>query len=158
MSNELGIVCPECGGVLHYRDSRLRICKRYGGDTTWLLIRRLKCVCGRIHNEMPDILVPHKHYANEVIENVLDEVSTPFDESTEDYPCEATMNRWKQWLMKNQQQIEGITRSVGYTILGFSERFLESKCSLLDSLRKNGYGWLSAILRLIYNASFRLSP
>lgn len=100
-SNEPDIVCPECGGHLKYRDSRLRICKRYGCNSTHILIRRLKCSCGRMHNEMPDILVPHKHYANEVVENVLDEVSTPYDESTEDYPCEATMNRWKYWLMKN---------------------------------------------------------
>jgi len=158
MSNEPDIVCPECGGHLQYRDSRLRICKRYGGDSTHILIRRLKCSCGKMHNEMPDILVPHKHYANEVIENVLDEVSTPFDESTEDYPCEATMNRWKQWLMKNLQQIDGTLRSVSYTMLGFSEKLLKFRCSLLDILRNNGSGWLSAILRLICNSSFRLSP
>ena len=32
------------------------------------LIRRLKCSnCGRLHRELPDCLVPYKHYASEVI-------------------------------------------------------------------------------------------
>ncbi len=42
---------------------------------------------------------PHKHYASEVIENVVDEVVTPDDEITEDYPCVATIDRWKKWLL-----------------------------------------------------------
>ena len=37
------------------------------------LIRRLKCSnCGRLHRELPDCLVPYKHYASEVISGVLD--------------------------------------------------------------------------------------
>jgi len=88
---------------------------------------------------------------------VLDEVSTPSDLSTEDYPCEATMNRWKKWLNKNQLQVEGILRSTGYTMLGFTEALLKSKRSLLDGLRNYGAGWLSTILRLIYNTGFSLN-
>ncbi|WP_369680597.1 DUF6431 domain-containing protein [Anaerovibrio lipolyticus] len=74
-----------CGGKLQHRDSRKRICRMYGGKKCQIKIRRLKCTgCGTLHNELPSILVPHKHYASEVIENVVDEVVTPDDEITED--------------------------------------------------------------------------
>lgn len=79
-----------------YRDKRKRICKSYGGETKHLQIRRFKCPCGSHHHELPDCLYPYKHYQVEVIENVLDEVSTPADLTSENYPCEGTMTRWKQ--------------------------------------------------------------
>jgi hypothetical protein len=119
----------------------------------------MKCsVCGRLHNELPDCSVPYKHYGNEVIENVLDEVSTPEDSSTEDYPCEATMHRWNHWLSANSFRIEGTLRSVGTTLLGFSDELLKSKVSLLRELRELGGDWLGVILRLIYNTGHRLCP
>lgn len=107
-------------------------------------------------NELPDCSVPYKHYGNEVIENVLDEVSTTEDASTEDYPCEATMNRWKQWLSLNLLRIEGTLRSFAATLLGFSEKLLKSKASFLTELRKPGGDWLGTILRLIYSTGYRL--
>ncbi len=82
--------------------------KTYGGETMHILLRRLVCKhCKHIHIELPDILVPRKRYALEVIENVVDGVSTVEDESTEDYPCESTVLRWKDWLSFNISQIEG---------------------------------------------------
>lgn len=157
MSNEEDGICPECAGKLRYRDSRLRIWKFYGGERRHLTIRRMKCsICGRLHTELPDCSVPYKHYGNEVIENVLDEVSTPEDASTEDFPCEATMNRWKQWLSVNLLRIEGTLRSVGTTLLGFSDKLLKSKISLLTEFRKSGGDWLGTILRLIYNTGYQL--
>lgn len=120
------------------------------------MIRRLICSCGKLHNELPDCLVPQKHYASEVIENVVDEVSTPNDKTTEDYPCECTMKRWKDWLAKNIYQIEGILRTVGYSALGFTEELLKTKVSLLKSLREKSCGWLSSIHRIIYNSGHRL--
>lgn len=158
MSSETLCLCPECGGILSYRDSRLRICKTYGGTATYISIRRLECIdCNRLHTELPSFLVPYKHYASEVVENVLDDVSTPEDTTTEDYPCEMTMNRWKNWFMKNLLQIEGMLRSNAYRILGFSQKLLKSKASLLDNIRREGCGWLAAVLRFIYNSGFKLN-
>lgn len=157
VSNEQDSICPECKGKLQYRDSRVRIWKFYGGKVRHLIIRRMKCnVCGRIHNELPDCSVPYKHYGNEVIENVLDEVSTPEDASSEDYPCERTMKRWKYWLAENLHRVEGTLRSVGTTLLGFGDQLLKSKVSLLTELRKSGGDWLKVILRFIYNSGYRL--
>lgn len=82
--------------------------RSYGGETSHIWLRRLCCKrCGRLHLELPDLLVPQKHYAAEVIENVVDEVSTEEDESTEDYPCQDTMQRWKRWMAFCETQIEG---------------------------------------------------
>lgn len=153
---ETDISCPECQGDLTYRDSRLRICCRYGGHKSKVMIRRLKCKCGRIHNELPDCLVPYKHYASTVIEDVLDGVSTPSDLASEDYPCEATMGRWQRFLKRNTQRIEGVLRSVGYSYLGFTEQMLLSRRSFVEYLRQMGGGWLPVLIRPIYNSGHRL--
>ena len=109
--------------------------------------------CRRIHNALPNFLVPHKHYSSEVIEDVLDDVVRPNDELNDsDYPCEKTMVRWKAWFERNRKNIDGQLKSVGYRILGFSEQLLISGVSLSDELRKNGAGWLGTILRIIYNS------
>lgn len=44
----------------------------YGGKKHQVQIRRLKCTqCGKLHNELPSQLTPHKHYATGVIEDVI---------------------------------------------------------------------------------------
>lgn len=121
-----------------------------------MCIERMRCRnenCRRIHNALPDFLVPHKHYSSEVIEDVIDDVVRPNDELNDsDYPCEKTMVRWKAWFERNRKNIDGQLKSVGYRILGFSEQLLISGVSLSDELRKNGAGWLGTILRIIYNS------
>jgi transposase len=153
VSNEAIAICPCCGHVLCYRDSRIRIRKIYGGAKSKLLIRRMKCShCRRLHNELPDILAPYKHYSVEVIENVVDEVIDSDDSLSENYPCETTMNRWKSWILRNTNHIDGSLKSIGYRILDFSERLLKSGVSLLSKLREAGAGWLGTILQVIYNS------
>jgi hypothetical protein len=57
-------------------------------------IRRLRCVgCRRIHHELPDLLVPYKHYEAAVLESV----ATPgamLDVAAD----ESTLYRWRLWL------------------------------------------------------------
>lgn len=91
-------VCPVCGGTLKYRDTRPRIRKKEGGLKEYLMIRRLCCTeCHRHHNELPDCLVPHKHYEAEVISGVIDGIVTSEDADSEDCPSFLTMLRWLQW-------------------------------------------------------------
>lgn len=146
-------VCPYCGKPLVYRDSRPRIWKWYGGVKREIIIRRLKCnSCCCLHSELPDKLVPHKHYGAEVIEDVVDEVSTPDETQTEDYPCEKTMERWKNWIASNTPQIDGFLKSVGTRFLDMQESLLLSTDSLLTKLRDNGPNWLATIIGIIYRA------
>ncbi|MBR3606694.1 MAG: hypothetical protein IKL51_03845 [Lachnospiraceae bacterium] len=57
-------------------------------------INRLKCTnekCRRLHNGLPDCMIPYKHYGSGLIEDVVEEVIGSDDLGTENYPCEATM-------------------------------------------------------------------
>ena len=86
-SSENSHICPVCQGTLRYRDSRPRIRKKEGGTKEQLMIRRFRCQnCHAYHNELPDCLVPYKHYEAEVIAGVLDGVILPGDLDSEDYP------------------------------------------------------------------------
>ncbi len=146
-------VCPCCGNPLTYRDSRRRIRKREGGKKESLLIRRLYCDnCHRLHNELPDCLVPYKHYDAETISGVLDGIITPDDDDAEDYPCIQTMQRWLAWFMKNLTNIDGFLRRAGYDILNMPKEILSCAGSVLDQIRAGCQNWLEITLRIIYNS------
>ena len=127
--------CPVCGEPLSYRDSCVRIMRLEGGMKRRFLIRRLKCSnCGRLHRELPDCLVPYKHYASEVISGVLDGIVSPDDEDSADFPCEMTMRRWHCWLEANRLRIDGYLKSTGYRLLGFSTELLGSRHHLSNTI------------------------
>jgi len=88
------------------KDSRNRHCLNGKGDRLELRIR-LKCrSCGKIHTELPDFLQPFKHYVSQVIEDVLDKVTTSC-------PAEgSTIKRWKQWFNKSTEKIDGILMAI----------------------------------------------
>ena len=151
-------ICPKCQGVLAYRDSRLRIRKKEGGQKDLLMIRRFRCeTCHSYHNELPDCLTPYKHYETEVISGVLDEIVTPEDVDSEAYPSIQTMQRWLLWLQINLANIEGCLRNIGDSVLRLGEGILFSKVSLLEVIRKKYQDWLEIILRLIYNSGGSLT-
>ena len=100
--------CPSCGGQLHYRDSRKRSMRMEGGEKLHLQVCRFRCKrCRHYHTELPDCVVPYKHYVSEVICGVLDGVVGPDDLDAEVYPSAMTMLRWLQWFLANIQNMEG---------------------------------------------------
>ena len=156
-------VCPLCQETLKPRDSRWRIWCEEGHDVYHIKVRRLYCKhCRRLHTELPDCLSPYKHYTSETIEGVLDGVVTPHDEESESYPCEATMERWKQWLAHNYLFIEGFLRMIGFDILLLGEGFLRSTEKMLENIRKyyptKSRSWLGFVNRVIYNSGASLEP
>ena len=154
-------ICPECRSPLKHRDFRIRVMKLEGGVKKHLRVERLQCTnecCRRLHNALPDCLVPYKHYASEVISGVLDGVISANDAEDEDYPCEATMLRWRHWLMANHLRIDGYLKSIGYRLLGFGQGLLNARISLLEKIRLSNECWLEAILRMIYNSGGFLVP
>lgn len=145
-------ICPQCKEPLVPRDRRKRIMKWYNGEKRYCMLRRLRCKrCNRLHIELPDVLSPHKHYAAEIIENVVDGASTPDDETTESYPCERTMQRWKDWIHNNAVQIDGYLKSVYSRVSSSGPELLKTGDSLLQLLREEGCGWLATVNRAIYN-------
>lgn len=86
--------CPDCDTPLKYRDSRLRIMRRYGGKKCRVLIHRMYCPkCHKLHNELPAQLTPYKHYETSVIKEILDGVVDKDSEVVENGPSEVTMKR-----------------------------------------------------------------
>ena len=151
-------MCPFCQATLSYRDSRPRIRKKEGGVKELLIIRRFHCKnCHSYHNELPDCLVPYKHYETEVISGVLDGVVQLDDLDSEDFPSFTTMLRWLQWFRENHERINGYLRTIREFLLGDNEEKLSS-VSLLDSFRNQYQNWLEIILRQIYNSGGFLVP
>ena len=145
--------CPVCGEPLIYRDTCKRVMLLEGRERRVYVIRRLKCrKCETLHRELPDILVPYKHYAAEVVSGVLEGCITSEDEDCAEYPCQTTMYRWQRWLAANRLRMDGHLKSVGYRLLGFSEELLKSGMSLLETLRSSNQEWLEIILRFLYNS------
>ncbi len=146
------LICPHCGGRLFYRDSRKRICKKEGGEKNYLMIRRLYCKdCCSYHNELPDCLVPFKHYSCEVISGVLDNIISSSDEDSEDYPCQETMNCWRLWFFINQEVMEESLRHFVYVKFSLDVNSLLSFKSITTIFRSIFPNWLEKILQIIYN-------
>lgn len=132
-----------------------------GGTKERLIIRRLKCTgCRVLHAELPDCLVPYKHYDSEVISGVIDGIVTPDDEDSADFPCEETMKRWLRWYKENKERIEGYLRNAIYRLLDNSDDFLISGVPLLSIIKDLEVSphWLGYILRVIYNSGNYLVP
>lgn len=80
--------CPVCGDFLIGYDHRRRSVIDMGGSTTVFFLRRLRCSrCSKIHLEIPDIMLPHKHYRAEVVE------SPSFEQCPAD---DSTIRRWRK--------------------------------------------------------------
>lgn len=89
-------VCSSCGGNLKYYDSVKRIVRTKNGHTSWIKVRRMRCVsCRELHRNLPDFLFPFKQYESEIIIGVLEGLISCETLGFEDYPCEMTMKRWK---------------------------------------------------------------
>ena len=97
MVNTFTSSCPACGGKLKYAGPVKRIVRMRNGEKEWIKIRRMICVeCGVVHRELPESLLPYKHYDSSIIQGVISGEITPYDLEFEDYPCEMTMKRWKK--------------------------------------------------------------
>lgn len=106
---------------------------------------------------LPDCLLPYKHYEEDVIEGVLDEVITPDDQDSDGFPSEITMRRWHHWMAMNESNVNGHLKSVAFRELDFSEELLRSGALLLKSIRSSiSCGWLQLVIRLIYNSGGKL--
>lgn len=151
-------ICPECGGKLKYRDKVERIQRYESGEKRIYMVNRLKCEkCGKMHRQLTDKMVKFKHYAAEVIEDVIDEVISEEDGLT--HPCEGTMRLWRLWFLYNREQMEGQIRAAGHRLLGFADGFLKPEEPLLDGIRERvSPGWLGMVCRFVNNAGGIIRP
>ena len=62
--------CKACGEWLKMHDYRERKARDITGKTVTYSLRRLRCAnCGTIQTEIPNNLLPHKHYDAESVSN-----------------------------------------------------------------------------------------
>ncbi len=128
--------------------SRKRILREADGERSVLIIRRLRCEhCGRIHHELPDVIVPYKHHSAEAIEEILKE------RKTETYPCEAsTALRLRRWFSLLREYCEKALRAIMY--LHKQDQALQQELAVLIPLAPASAadGWLKKLVRILVNA------
>ena len=115
-------------------------------------------ICHSYHTELPDCLVPYKHYEAEVISGVLDEVVRPENLDSEDYPSLFHHAALDAVVCRKPYPDRGYLRTAGFHLLACGRGILFSKVSLLDAVSKKHSDWLERILRLIYNNGGFLVP
>lgn len=147
--------CPLCGEVLKIFDSCPRSCRHEGGMKEWFIIPRCKCQnedCGRIHRMLPDFLVPGKQYAAEVISGVIDNVVTPDDEDSENYPCDITMRRWVRWFEYNLSTVRELLETDDPGGEGVSEMLRKRIFSIPEQDFECYGAWFEELLGCVYNS------
>jgi hypothetical protein len=124
----------------HYRNEE--------GEKVWIRIRRLKCKeCGKLHRELPDILLPYKHYRCEIIEETLDgkeEVCGPDGR---------TFQRWRDWFEWVRVSLEKVLNAIRVAKEGLLG-LLDVAEPLLEGRRRRGGGWLASSIRSSINAGY----
>lgn len=141
-----------CGGSLDVVGSRPRVWFKSSGDKAKLVIRRLHCEpCGRIHHELPDLLVPYKRYDAESIEGAVSE--PPRTDIAAD---ESTILRWKSWFLAWTVYAAGCLQSIAMRfnlpVVSSSDR-PQSALQLLGRFIGDAAGWLKRAVRPIANSN-----
>lgn len=144
------VPCPCCGGLLVVCGSRTRKLIKTDGSEQVLLIRRLECeLCGKIHHELPDLIVPYKRYEAEAVESAL---SSNGSNTAGAFPGEEnTLHRLKLWFLLLQEYFDDVLPSLTQRL------FLENNVLLpLHPLKRQTDGWLKCLVRLTVNAGLWL--
>ena len=90
--SEEAVVCPLCAAELMVIGSRDRYLINSAGNKETLVIRRLRCViCGKIHHELPDMIIPYKRHCVETIENIA---NGDVEDVCCDFRIEARIRTW----------------------------------------------------------------
>lgn len=132
--------------------SRPRVWLKSSGEKAKLIIRRLHCEsCGRIHHELPDLLVPYKRYDAESIEGAVSE--PPRTDIAAD---ESTIHRWKCWFLAWAVYAAGCLQSItirfNLPVVRPSERS-QSALQLFGRFVGDAAGWLKRTVRPITNSN-----
>jgi phage FluMu protein Com len=124
----------------HYRDEE--------GEKVWFRIRRLRCKeCGKLHRELPDILLPYKHYRCEIIEETLDE------KEEAPGPDARTLQRWRDWFAWVRVLLGGILTAIRVEREGLFG-LLDTPEPLLERRQRHGGGWLANSVLSSINAGY----
>lgn len=150
-----------CNGRLRVRDTVVRFVRISSSEKYGITIRRLRCeVCGKIHRELPDFLMPHKHYPAECIESEIERMKQnkrvrSCDDRVCAYPELSTCMRWRQNFEKRQAAMKRALAVISIEegrMLSKHEESLLQYYNLFMKRRKTGTGWLAECVRTAVNA------
>lgn len=145
------VPCPCCIGPLKVIGSRSRVWIQSSGYRAELCIRRMQCEsCHKIHHELPDVLVPFKHYGAESIEGVVSEPARA-DIAAD----ESTIQRWRSWFAAWSVYAQGVLASLAVRYDLPVARSSTHPQTVLHSLGRfvgTAVGWLSRAVRPITNS------
>ncbi|WP_423719511.1 DUF6431 domain-containing protein [Anaerotruncus rubiinfantis] len=89
-------ICPSCGQKkMQLYGRRWRLVILPNGQKVHFSIRRLRCTrCLKIHHELPDFIIPHKHFAALCLIKALQKKDDVLF-------CEnSTIYRWCRWYLR----------------------------------------------------------
>jgi hypothetical protein len=143
--------CPFCQGPLTTRDSRPRFVTREdGGRETWI-VRRLRCrSCGKIHTELPNFILPYKHYEALAIQKTLDD--EPGNSCAAD---DSTLRRWRESFAQAAPHIIALLTALFMKAAEKSAPLFQFDNILLNIRGKEKH-WLTFVFRLLINSGHRL--
>lgn len=118
-----------------------------------MIIRRLRCCdCGRMHHELPDILVPYKRYGSESIEAAVTR-DTALDVAAD----ESTIRRWRNWFKDMAGYLLGCLTSI---VIRYGRGYVEEVSCLPGSVLERIWrhvgdapGWLARLVRPVTNSN-----
>ena len=89
--------CPKCGEECIKYGTVKRVVRTKYRESEWIRVQRWKCrACGYIWRELPEDVVRYKQYEREMITGVQEGLIDSNVLGFEEYPCEATMKRWRR--------------------------------------------------------------
>lgn len=144
-------ICPICEDDLYTIGSRKRIGRKPTCEKITYMIRRLRCKgCRRIHHELPDLLIPNKHYEAECLESVFSQ-----GQASDVIADESTLYRWGIWFAKCWRYwlncLSAIAARSGNPVKPSSVAS-SSALQRIGHYVGHGDGWLARVVRPLVNS------
>jgi hypothetical protein len=134
------------------RDTVTRIVFRSEGARDLYRIRRLQCViCGRIHRELPDFILPFKNYSSPTVQETLDSSSLPDNGCVAD---DSTMRRWRSSFELSKNVLQALLVSYYMSLTKSTMPLLRFE-NILSKIKAEQKHWLSFVLQLLINSGHR---
>ena len=145
-------ICPVCTGNLKVIGSKKRHMIDAGGERVVLVVRRMKCLngnCGKIHHELPDVLIPYKMHTTIVFEKIIAQDTR--EVATEN----STITRIRAWFYSRADALVGaliglyatLNRGSGIELSDLPGSILERIHFFVDK----SSGWLKRLVRILVN-------
>lgn len=144
--------CPFCRGPLAARDSRLRFVIRDDGSRESWIVRRLQCrSCGKLHTELPDFIIPYKHYEAPAIQHTLDD--EPDNSCAAD---DSTLRRWRKSFAEASPLFIALLTALYMKAANTAAPLFQFDDILSHIRAMRQKHWLTFVFRLLINSGHRL--